>query len=64
MDELASKLENYLLHGMVEFSPNTVSGEGWYVDNGASRYMTFNRLLEQVDSIKGELGNDATHIVS
>jgi hypothetical protein len=65
VDELASKLETTF--SMVScLSTNTISGVGWYVDNGASRHMTFNkkafnRLQEQEVDIQVELGDDATY---
>ena len=49
-------------------STNIVSSVGWYVDNGASRHMTFNRPLfnkikEQQGYMTMELGDDATYSV-
>ena len=49
-------------------STNIVSSVGWYVDNGASRHMTFNRPLfnkiqEQEGYMTMELGDDATYSV-
>ena len=49
-------------------STNIVSSVGWYVDNGASRHMTFNRSLfnkiqEQEGYMTMELGDDATYSV-
>jgi hypothetical protein len=45
-----------------------VSSVGWYVDNGASRHMTydrslFNRIQEQEGGMSVELGDDATYPV-
>ena len=68
VDELAPKLKTTL--SMVScLSTNTVSGVGWYVNNGASRHMTFNKkafskLPKREDGIQVEFGDDATYPVT
>jgi hypothetical protein len=65
VDELSSQLETTF--SMVScLSSNIVSSVGWYVDNGASRHMTydkklFNRFQEQEGGMRVELGDDATY---
>lgn len=62
MDELASRLDN-ILHGVMP-STNVVYSVGWYVDSGAIRHMTFNKVFNKVQEHKGGiqvgLGNDAS----
>jgi hypothetical protein len=66
VDELASTLEISL--SMVScLSTNTISGVGWYVNNGTPRDMTFNKAfckLQEQDGMKVEVGNDATYLVT
>jgi hypothetical protein len=49
-------------------STNVVFGDGWYVNSGALRHMTygrtiFNKFQEQEGGMHVDLGDDATYLV-
>jgi hypothetical protein len=68
VDELAFRLE--ITFSIIWcLSTNTISSVGWYMDNGASKHMTFNKkvickLQEGEDGIQVELGDDATYLTT
>jgi hypothetical protein len=67
VDEGSSQFNIYI--SMVSYlSSNTISSVGYYVDNEASRHMTYDRKLfngfqEQEGGTCVELGDDATYLM-